>query len=192
MIDKEIEEKINKLVEEKVEEILKKKLPVRPTSVEEKGTRKKRIAIVASKGTLDMAYPPFVLATTAISMNMEAAIYFTFYGMNIIKKGTYASLKVPPLANPAMPVPVPNIIGVLPGMTAMATAMMNSWIGRAKWPSIPEFINMARESGVRLIACTPTMEILGIKKEELIEGVEIAGASTFLEYAANADISLFI
>lgn len=185
MIDKEIEERINRLVEERVEELLKKKL-------EEKGGKKKRIAIVASKGTLDMAYPPFILATTATAMNMEAGIYFTFYGMNIIKKSTYANLKVPSLANPAMPVPVPNIIGVLPGMTAMATAMMNSWLTRAKWPSIPEFIKIARESGVRLIACSPTMEILGIKKEELIEGVEIAGASAFLDYAANAEISLFI
>lgn len=185
MIDKEMEERINRIVEERIEEQLKKRLG-------EKDARKKRLAIVASKGTLDMAYPPFVLATTAVSMNMEAAIYFTFYGMNIIKKSTYGSLKVPPLANPAMPVPVPNIIGVLPGMTAIATAMMNSWLGKAKWPPIPEFVKIARESGVRLIACTPTMEIMGIKKEELIDGVEIAGASAFLDYAANADISLFI
>ncbi|MEK7846422.1 MAG: DsrE/DsrF/DrsH-like family protein, partial [Nitrospinota bacterium] len=81
--------------------------------------KKKRIAIIASKGTLDMAYPPLILATTAISMDMEAGIFFTFYGLDIINKHKFNSLKVPPLANPAMPVPMPNIIGAMPGMTAM-------------------------------------------------------------------------
>ncbi|MBI1864547.1 MAG: DsrE/DsrF/DrsH-like family protein [Nitrospirae bacterium] len=94
--------------------------------------KKKRLAIIASKGTMDMAYPPLILASTAISMDMEAGIFFTFYGLDLINKNKYGSLKVPPIANPAMPVPMPNILGMLPGMTAMATMMMKSWMGKAK------------------------------------------------------------
>ena len=88
--------------------------------------RKKRVAIIAAHGTLDMAYPPLMIATGAGAMDMEAAIFFTFYGLQIIKKGQADKLQVAPLANPAMPLPVPNLVGVLPGMTGVATAMMNS------------------------------------------------------------------
>ncbi len=86
--------------------------------------RPKRVAIIATKGTLDMAYPPLILATTATAMDMEAGIFFSFYGLDIVNKRTYQDLKIPPLANPAMPVPMPNIVGVLPGMTRMASWMM--------------------------------------------------------------------
>ncbi|MEK7280763.1 MAG: DsrE/DsrF/DrsH-like family protein, partial [Chloroflexota bacterium] len=88
--------------------------------------RKKRLAIVASKGTLDMAYPPFILATAAAAMGWEVAIFFTFYGLNIVNKKKSKKLKVASLANPAAPLPVPNILGVLPGATAAATAMLKS------------------------------------------------------------------
>jgi peroxiredoxin family protein len=154
--------------------------------------KKKRIAIIASKGTLDMAYPPLILATTAISMDMEAGIFFTFYGLDIINKHKFNSLKVPPLANPAMPVPMPNIIGAIPGMTAMATMMMKSWISKANVATIPKLLDMAREGGVRLIGCQMTMDIMGVKKEDLIDGVEVAGAATFLDYAIDANVSLFV
>lgn len=154
--------------------------------------KKKRIAIIASKGTLDMAYPPLILATTAISMDMEAGIFFTFYGLDIINKHKFNSLKVPPLANPAMPVPMPNIIGAMPGMTAMATMMMKSWINKANVATIPKLLDMAREGGVRLIGCQMTMDIMGVKKEDLIDGVEVAGAATFLDYAIDANVSLFV
>ena len=88
--------------------------------------KKKRIAIIASKGTLDMAYPPLLLASTAAAMDAEAAIFFTFYGVDIINKKKNGKLQVAPIANPAMPspVPFPNILGVLPGMTSLATIMM--------------------------------------------------------------------
>ena len=153
----------------------------------------KRIAIIASKGTLDMAYPPLILATTAVAMDMEAAIFFTFYGLNIIKKSTMSSLKVPPIANPAMPVPMPNIIGALPGMTAMATMMMKSWMGKAKVATIPQLIESAIESGVKLWPCQMTMDVMGIKFEDFIDGVaKPVGAATFLDFAAEADITLFV
>jgi len=154
--------------------------------------RAKRAAFIASKGTLDMAYPPLILATTAAAMDMEAAIFFTFYGLEIVKKNKSGDLKVPPLANPAMPVPMPNIIGVLPGMTRMASWMMKDWMKKGGVPTIPDLLDMAKENGVRLIACQMSLDVLGIKKESLIDGLEFAGAGAFLDYAADADITLFV
>jgi len=154
--------------------------------------RPKRAALIASKGTLDMAYPPLILATAAAAMDMEAAIFFTFYGLDIVRKKKLSHLKVPPLANPAMPVPMPNIIGMLPGMTYMATWMMKDWMKKGGAPAIPDLLDFAKENGVRLIVCQMSMDVLGIKKEELIDGVEFAGAAAFLDYAADADINLFV
>jgi len=155
-------------------------------------TQVKRLALVASKGTLDMAYPPLILATTAAAMGQEAAIFFTFYGLDILNKKKLPRLKVPPLANPAMPVPVPNIIGAIPGMTAMATWMMKRMMRKQKMPPIPELLGLAKQLGVRLIACTTTMGIMGIEKEDLIDGVEFQGAAAFLEYASQAQVTLFV
>ena len=151
-----------------------------------------RIAIIASKGSLDMAYPPLILATTAAAMGMEAGIFFTFYGLDIINKKKYAKLQVPSLANPAMPVPVPNIIGALPGMTMAATAMMKNWMGRVKLNSVPAFIEMAQDLDCTLIGCQMTMDVMGTSQEDLVEGVQIGGAATYLEFASKAKISLFI
>jgi peroxiredoxin family protein len=154
--------------------------------------RRNRMAIVASKGSMDMAYMPLILASTASALEMECAIFFTFYGLQIIHKEHNKHLKVPPLANPAMPMPVPNIIGVLPGMTAMATMMMKSWMGKQNVPDIPTLLGVCQEGGVRLIACQMSMDVMGIHKEQLVDGCEFAGASTFLAYAAEAAITLFV
>ncbi len=150
----------------------------------------KRLAIIASHGTLDAAYPPFILATAAAAMDMEVAIFFTFYGLQILKKGRIDKLKVPPIANPAMPVPMPNIVGMLPGMTAAATAMMNAWMKKAKVAKLSELLEMSKELGVKLIACQMTMDVMGIRKEDLIDGLEIGGAATFLEFASHNAIAL--
>jgi len=155
-------------------------------------SRPKRVALIASKGTLDMAYPPLILATTAAAMDMEAGIFFTLYGIDILKKGKSAHLKVPSLANPAMPMPVPNIIGVLPGMTRLASWMMKDWMKKAGVPTIPDLLDLAKENGVRLIACQMSLDVLGIKKEDLIDGLEFAGAGAFLDFAADADVTLFV
>lgn len=152
----------------------------------------KRIALVASKGTMDMAYPPLILASTAVSLDWEGAIFFTFYGLDMIKKSTFQKLKVPSLGNPAMPVPVPNIVGALPGMTAMATMMMKSWIKKANVATVPELIDVCREGGIHLYGCQMTMDLMGVKHTDLIEGVEVCGAATFLEYASEADVSMFV
>ena len=153
-------------------------------------TKAKRLAIIAGHGTLDAAYGPFVLATAAAAMEMEVAIFFTFFGLRILKKGAARKLKVAPIANPAMPIPVPNIIGMLPGMTWMATRMMQSWFKKANVTKLEELIDTAEELGVRLIACQMTMDVMKIKKEDLIDGVEVGGAATFLEFAGDDAIAL--
>lgn len=149
-----------------------------------------RLAIIALHGTLDLAYPPLILATAALALDMEAAIFFTFFGLEILKKGNADKLKIAPIANPAMPIPVPNIVGMLPGMTAMATGMMNSWMKKSNVARLSELLDMAVEGGVRMIACQMSMDVMGIKKEDLIDGVEIGGAATFLNYASQNAISL--
>jgi peroxiredoxin family protein len=187
-----IDSKLNGWVEQKVKSLMEERVSALEEKIKARETRKKRVAIVASKGSLDMAYPPLILASTAAALDMEAAIFFTFYGLDIINKHKYKNLKVPSLANPAMPVPVPNIIGALPGMTAMATLMMKSWMNKAHVASISDLIDICRESGIRLIGCQMTMDVMGVKKSDLIDGIEIGGAATFLDYAAEADIPMFV
>jgi len=182
-----LDPEIQKLVDQRVQEAIKAAglVPGAPA-------RRNRMAIVASKGSMDMAYMPLILASTAGAMEMECAIFFTFYGLQIVHKEHNKNLKVPPLANPAMPMPVPNIIGVLPGMTAMATMMMKSWMGKQNVPGIPDLLDMCKEGGVKLIACQMSMDVMGLHKEHLIDGLEFAGAGTFLGYAAEAAITLFV
>ncbi len=154
------------------------------------GNTSNRLAIIAAHGTLDGAYPPLILATAAIALDMEAAIFFTFYGLEIIKKGNADKLKVAPIGNPAMPVPVPNIVGMLPGMTSVATGMMNNWMKKANVAKLSELLEVAIEGGVRMIGCQMTMDVMGVKKEELIDGIEIGGAATFLNYASENAMTL--
>lgn len=149
-----------------------------------------RIAIIAGHGTLDAAYPPMILATAALALDMEAGVFFTFYGLEILKKGKADHLQVAPIANPAMPVPVPNIIGMLPGMTAMATGMMNGWMKKANVAKLSELLALAIDGGVHMFACQMSMDVMGIKKSDLIDGVEVAGAASFLEFASRNAITL--
>jgi len=152
---------------------------------------KKRLLIVCSKGTLDMAFPPFMLATTGAAMGMDAHLYFTFWGMDIITKKKFDKLKLSPVGNPSLP--MPNILGMLPGMTAMATKMMKGKMKKAKMPSIEELIKTAKELGVKFHACTPTMQLSGVTKDDLIPEVDdMIGAATFLELAKDATVTLFI
>ncbi len=182
-----IDPQIQQYVDQRVQEALKSAglVPGVPA-------RRNRMAIVASKGSMDMAYMPLILGSTAGAMEMEVAIFFTFYGLQIIHKKNNKNLKVAPIANPAMPMPVPNIIGMLPGMTAMATMMMKSWMAKEKVPSIPALLEMCQDAGVKLMACQMSMDVMGIKKEELVDGVECVGAGTYLGYAAESAITLFI
>jgi peroxiredoxin family protein len=151
-------------------------------------------AIIASKGTLDWAYPPLILATTAAASGMDASVFFTFYGLNIIHKDFEKLLKVSPLGNPAMPMPVPmpNIVLGLPGMGPMATSMMKSKFRGKHVAGIRELLESAQDLGVRLIACQMTMDVFGYEQDDFIEGVEFAGAAAFLAEARKAHVTLFI
>jgi peroxiredoxin family protein len=147
---------------------------------------------VASKGTLDQAYPPLILATTAASLGWEAGVYFTFYGLDIIHNDRLEKLKVASLANPAGPIQLPNLLGALPGATAAATKVMKKWMTDARMPTVPEFIEMSQGLGVRFFACSTTMGVMGVEEDDLIKGCEIAGAGAFLDFAADADVQLFV
>lgn len=174
-------ERITQLVDERIAEAMKN------------DPCKNKVAIIASKGTLDMAYPPLLLATAAAAMGEEVEVFFTFYGLYIIKKGGAQHLQVAPIANPAMPVPMPNIVGMLPGMTPMATWMMKTmYFGRNNVATIEELLEQCKELGVKLIACEMTMGVMGINHEDLLDGVEIGGAATFLNFAGEANTTLFI
>ena len=153
--------------------------------------KKKRIAMIASKADIAGAYPPLILATTAAAMDYEVGIFFTFFGLNMLKKKKLNKLKVTPAGQTAMPMPIPQIIGVLPGMTDMTTAMMKSWMKGANVAKLQELMDISVESGVKLIACQMTMDVMKIKRKQLIDECEIGGAATFLEFASEADVTLY-
>jgi peroxiredoxin family protein len=153
--------------------------------------KRNKLVIICSKGSLDMAYPPMMLATTAAAMGMQVDLYFTFWGVNIISKKTIDSLKISPVGNAALP--MPNILGMIPGMTSMMTSMMQKKMGKIKMPSIREMVATAKESGVKFHACSPTLDMMGLKKEDLIPEVDdIIGAATYLELASEDAITLFV
>jgi peroxiredoxin family protein len=154
----------------------------------------RRACIIASKGTLDWAYPPLILSTAAAAAGMQTAVFFTFYGLNIIRKDFERLLKVSPVGNPAMPMPVsmPDILTAMPGMQGMATSMMRSMFRKKGVATIRELIDVARESEVRLIACQMTMDVFGLKQEDFIDGVEFGGAAAFLSEARKSHVTLFV
>jgi peroxiredoxin family protein len=155
---------------------------------------KKKASIIASKGTLDWAYPPLILATAAAAAGMETGVFFTFYGLNIIHRDFEKRIKVGPVGNPAMPMPVPmpQLLTAMPGMVPMATAMMKSKFKGKGVASIRQLLESAQEMGVRLIACQMTMEVFGFDESQFIDGVEFGGAAAFLSDARRSHVTLFI
>ena len=150
---------------------------------------RKKLLIVCSKGTLDMAFPPFMMATSAAALDWEVHLYFTFWGMDIVTNAK--SLKISPLGNPSMG--IPNILSVIPGMTSVATYMMKKKMKETGMPTIESLIDMAKQAGVIFHACSPTMEMSGVTKDNLIpECNDIIGAATFIDMAGEADVTLFI
>jgi peroxiredoxin family protein len=153
----------------------------------------KKLAIIASKGTLDWAYPPFILASTAAALGYEVTIFFTFYGLTLLKKDL-SDVRISPLGNPAMPMPVPmpSLIQVLPGVESMATFMMQKKLKDKGVASLEELRGLCLEAEVKLIACQMTVDLFDFKPENFIDGIEFGGAATFFEFAGEADVSLFI
>ncbi|MBX7539676.1 DsrE/DsrF/DrsH-like family protein [Qipengyuania sp. GH29] len=157
----------------------------------------KKMTIICTKGTLDWAYPPFILGTTAAAMDVEVTMFFTFYGLGLLDKEL--DLKVSPLGNPAMEMPMmgmhmgmPNMVGMLPGVTSGATAMMKNMIKKKGVASIEELREAAVLSDVRMIACQMTLDLFEKKKEDMIDGIEIGGAATWMESALQSDINLYM
>jgi peroxiredoxin family protein len=156
----------------------------------------KKLAIIATKGSLDWAYPPFILASTAAALGYETQIFFTFYGLQLLKKDL--DLQVTPLGNPGMPMPMgmdkwfPVLGTALPGMQAMMTSMMKSKMKSKGVASIEELRELCAEAEVRMVACQMTVDLFDMNPTEFVDGIEFGGAATFFEFAGESDICLYI
>lgn len=164
------------------------------------------MSIIATKGNLDMAYPPFILASTAAALGWDVSIFFTFYGLNLLKNDL--DLEISPLGNPAMPmkmpfgpdwlrsmnVNVPNLVMEnLPGFEKVATGMMKKTMQEKGIASIEELRSLSIEAGVELIACQMTVDLYNMKREDFIPEIsDWIGAASFLPTAQKSDVSLFI
>ena len=178
------------LSEERVRAIVREELE----RAQKRDPAAKKAAIIASKGTLDWAYPPLNLGASAAASGMQVSIFFTFYGMNIIHKDFERLLRISPVANPAMPMPLPmpDLVSAMPGMIPFATRMMRSRFKRQGLAPIRELLDVNRELGVRLVACETTLKVMGYSRDDFIEGVEFAGGVAFLTQARHAHLTLFI
>jgi peroxiredoxin family protein len=166
----------------------------------------KKLAIIATKGTLDWAYPPFILASTAAALGYEVQIFFTFYGLQLVKKDL-GGLKVSPLGNPGMPMKmpfgpkwfrginwnIPNAVqAIIPGFESVATGLMKQTIKNTGVATIPELRELCQEAEVKFIACQMTVELFGFDHADFIGGLEYGGAALFFEFAGESDICLYI
>ncbi len=156
----------------------------------------KKLAIIATKGTLDWAYPPFILSSTAAALGYETQIFFTFYGLQLLRKKL--SLKVSPLGNPGMPMPMgmdkwfPVLGTAIPGMEAIMTAMMKSKMKSKGVASVDELRTLCQEADVKMVACQMTVDLFDMNPADFIDGIEYGGAATFFEFAGEADIVLYV
>lgn len=157
----------------------------------------KSMSIIVTKGTLDWAYPPFILATTAAAMDVKVSMFFTFYGLQLLLKEL--DLQISPLGKPDMAMPMmgmhmkmPNMLAMLPGVNSMSTRMMKNLIAKKGVASIPQLREAAIESDVEMIACQMTLDLFEYKKEDLMDGIQIGGAATYMQNALKSDINLYI
>ena len=156
----------------------------------------KKLAIIATKGTLDWGYPPFILASTAAALGYEVQIFFTFYGLQLLKKKM--TVKVSPLGNPGMPMPMgmdkwfPVLGTAIPGMESMMTMMMKNKMKSKGVASLEDLRELCVEAEVKIIACQMTVDLFDMSPADFIDGIEYGGAATFFEFAGESDITLFI
>ncbi len=154
------------------------------------------MAIIATKGTLDWAYPPFILSSTAAALGYDIEIFFTFYGLQLLKKEL--SLSVSPLGNPGMPMPMamdkwfPVIGTAIPGMQSIMTIMMKNKMKSKGVATVEELRELCQEAEVRFVACQMTVDLFDMDPNDFLEGVEFGGAATFFEFAGETDICLYI
>jgi peroxiredoxin family protein len=197
LIDELIKRRLDEILPQKIEEKLAERRESTPGS----------LTIIATKGTLDWAYPPFILSSTAAALGWDVSVFFTFYGLQLLRKDI-GDLQVSPLGNPGMPMKmpfgpewfrginwkIPNAVqSVVPGFEALATTLMKQTIRQKGVASVSDLRNMAIEAGVNLIGCQMTVDLFGFSREDFIPEVkEYCGAATFLPLARDADVSLFI
>ena len=168
--------------------------------IEREANKTPSMTIIATKGTLDMAYPPFILASTASALGWDVSIFFTFYGLNLLKKDL--DLQLTPLGNPAMPMKLPNglelpvptsVMALMPGFQGMASSMMKKTMHNKGIASIRELRELCLEADVKLIACQMTVDLFDDRKEDYIDAVsDWVGAASFLPIAQQADVNLFV
>ena len=156
----------------------------------------KRLTIIATKGTLDWAYPPFILASTAAALGYQVTMFFTFYGLQLLKKEL--NLRVSPLGNPGMPMPMgmnswfPVLGTAIPGMETMMTGMMKNTIKSKGVATIEELRDLCLEADAKLIGCQMTIDLFNMKREDFLDDIDIGGAATYFEHAGESNVNLFI
>ena len=191
-------------LEQSISQYLDKVLPKKLEEIEAKKTPS--MAIIATKGTLDWAYPPFILASTGSALGWDVSVFFTFYGLLLLKKDIDA--EVSPLGNPAMPMkmpfgpkwfqnfvwPMPNLLMAgVPGFEKMATVLMKKTFKNKGVATVGELRDLCLEAGVKMVACQMTVDVFGFNKSDFIPEVkDYVGATYFLPVAAKSDVCLFI
>ena len=156
----------------------------------------KKMTVIATKGTLDWAYPPYILSSTAAALGYDVVIFYTFYGLQLLRKNL--NLKVSPLGNPGMPMPMgmdkwfPVLGTTIPGMEAMMTAMMKNTIKSKDVASIEDLRSLCLEADVKMIGCQMTIDLFDMKREDFIDEIELGGAATYFEHAGQSDINLYM
>ncbi|NUB93559.1 DsrE/DsrF/DrsH-like family protein [Haloterrigena sp. SYSU A121-1] len=155
------------------------------------GDDRKKMTIVATQGSFDMAYPPLILASTAAAFGWDVVVFHTFWGLDILHEENSKDLKLSAVGNPN--VPVPNAVAALPGMDTMATKMMQKKIDENGTATIEELIDLSLESGVDLQACQMTIELMDYDEDDFYDGVTTGvGAATALQHMAESDIQLLV
>lgn len=163
---------------------------VTPDFGDENEGQGRKLAIICSKGSLDMAYPGLILGNAALGEGVEVHLFFTFWGFEIITKGRMEHLKFSPVGNPATHIPA--ALAPMPGMTAMASHMMNKSLDELEIPSVPEFLDILVASGANLWACRMSADMNHLTEVDLYDGVKaIINASDFIEMTDGAQL-LFI
>ncbi|MBE0625620.1 MAG: DsrE/DsrF/DrsH-like family protein [Burkholderiales bacterium] len=196
---------IEEIVRQRLDEILPQKLEEK--LAEMKANKTPSMTIIATKGTLDWAYPPFILASTAAALGWNVAIFFTFYGLQLLRKDI-SGLKISPLGNPGMPMKmpfgpdwfkginwnIPNLVQAgIPGFESFATTLMQQTIKNNGVADISELRSLCLEAGVNMIGCQMTVDLFGFTHEDFIPEVkEYCGAASFLPMAQEADVTLFV
>lgn len=150
----------------------------------------RKLSIIASKGSLDMAYPPLILGNAGRMAGIEVNLFFTFWGLDMITKKKMNKLNVAVVGNPSMHpwFHIPTLLGVIPGMSAAASWMMRREIAKLDFPPVGEFMEMLVDAGAHIYGCKMSMDMMKLTKEDLIDGAEVLGAMEFIEMSDGGQI----